>query len=141
MQKFPVGLTQKIDSASFAILPLPELDTVKWKVKNITATNLTEEEFKKTEAILNAAIASIGKRSPESDWLLNYRRQYIPYINEKGEKLVWVSCFCGYFDMFKSWKTEIADTDPVLDGGACFIHVTINLTQNSFTNLQTHGLA
>lgn len=141
MQKYPVGLSQIIDSGKIAILQIPTDSSETLKIKNGKATSLTEAELKQTEAILNAAIASIHKNSPDTNRLLNYKRQYIPYINEQGEKLVWVNCFCISFDEFKNWKTEIANTDLVMDGGDCFIKVTINLPGNSFSDLRTHGYA
>ena len=141
LNKYPILASQKIDTSKIAILQIPKRESIAWETKGVLAATLSENELKQTEAILNAAIASIHKNSLDSNWLSRYKRQYIPFINEKGEKLVWVNCFCDGFGEFKDWKIEIAETDQVRDGGDCFIKVTINLTENSFFKLGTHGYA
>ncbi len=64
-----------------------------------------------------------------------YYKQYIPVVNVKGEKEVWVNCFCPDYKA-SDWKKEPV---LVLDGGACFFSLKINLTTNSIYYFQVHG--
>lgn len=62
-----------------------------------------------------------------------YKRQYVPVINEKGEKEVWVNCFCS---KHPNWKTEIG---IVTDGGSCYFNLIINLHTKMNTSLDING--
>lgn len=64
-----------------------------------------------------------------------YFKQLIPIINSKGEKEVWISCFCETFD---HWKTQRV---YVSDGGNCVFHVKINLTKHKIMYFKANGLA
>jgi hypothetical protein len=66
--------------------------------------------------------------------LTNYQRQYIPFINAYGEKLVYINLFCRH--QWAKWKTELLIVD---DGGKCFAHVLINLTQKNYAHFATNG--
>ena len=63
-----------------------------------------------------------------------YKRQYVAIINKKGEKEVWVNCFC--MDL-KNWRTEIVQ---VMDGGNCFFHLKINLSKKTYYELSVNGM-
>ncbi|MDR3694352.1 hypothetical protein [Mucilaginibacter sp.] len=65
-----------------------------------------------------------------------YFKQFIAIINAKGEKEVWVNCYCAV--MHDSWKTHIQHAS---DGGSCYLTIKINLTKNKATKLNAHGLA
>ncbi len=57
--------------------------------------------------------------------------------NVKGEKEVWVNCFCSvqYMDY---WKKQVVF---VKDGGNCFFNVKINITKKSFSDFEVNGEA
>jgi hypothetical protein len=59
--------------------------------------------------------------------LNNYKRQYCPYLNSKGEKEVIVNCLCQVFN--DKWKTRLGLGDG---GGKCFFGGIINLTKRSY---------
>jgi len=65
-----------------------------------------------------------------------HKRQYVPSINDKGEKEVWVNCFCGHWD--SKWKENIVRVE---DGGSCFFNVTVNLTTGKYYGLKINGVA
>lgn len=67
--------------------------------------------------------------------LRNYFRQYVISVNDNGDKIVRVLCFCTYFG---NWKTEIM---RVHDGGDCYLNGIINLTKNKTEYFGTNGLA
>lgn len=68
--------------------------------------------------------------------LKNYQRQYVAVKNERGEKEVWVNCFCATFD--NGWKTDIY---IVSDGGNCFFDLKINLDAKKYYDFMVNGVA
>ncbi len=64
----------------------------------------------------------------------NYRKQLVVVTNNKGEKEVWVNCFCDTWD--KNWKKEIL---LVQDGGNCYFNFKINLTTKKYYDLMVNG--
>jgi len=68
--------------------------------------------------------------------LKRYKRQYIPMINNSGEKVVWINCFCNTWD--KNWKNDLI---IVMDGGNCYFNLKINLTTGKYYDLMVNGEA
>lgn len=68
--------------------------------------------------------------------LRNYYRQYFISTNKNGDKIISIFCFCSYTD--DSWRHQKIQ---VFDGGTCYLNIEINLTKNSYSIVQTHGLA
>jgi hypothetical protein len=65
-----------------------------------------------------------------------YKRQYVPYANAKGEKKVFINCFCSGIAGFEKWKEKLVEVD---DGGSCFFNVTINITNQTYGPLLING--
>lgn len=63
----------------------------------------------------------------------NYRRQLVAVENKKGEKVVWVNCFCAPMG---EWKTRIVF---VHDGGTCFFNFQINPTKKTVSDFFVNG--
>lgn len=129
------------DTTKIAILPL---DTSYYQFKNSKATVLSNKDLQLTEDILIKCIENNNNNRDTSKHVLeyidlrNYKRQYVPFINKRGEKLVWVNCFCTGAFNFPDWKKEIV---MVNDGGSCFFNVIINLTAKKYGNLFINGYA
>ena len=51
-----------------------------------------------------------------------YKKQLVAVINSKGEKEVWVNCFCD--SPIYDWHTKIYWVD---DGASCYFNFKINL--------------
>jgi len=66
-----------------------------------------------------------------------YYKQLIPIINIKGEKEVWVNCFCSA-DGKPYWKKNIV---LVMDGGSCYFNLKINLTTGTVYDFMVNGVA
>jgi hypothetical protein len=101
---------------------------------NETELSLVNDILKK--AVLENSIITDSSRSYRR--LLNiesYNRQYHAY-SMKGQKLVFVNCFCGDPKYFPYWKKELV---TVLDGGNCFFNVIINLSTQSHVQLRING--
>ncbi|HEY3251387.1 MAG TPA: hypothetical protein VGK25_09750 [Ignavibacteria bacterium] len=76
------------------------------------------------------------------NWLLNrkpdgYNKQFIGAINDKGEKIIWVNCFCkSEANSFKDWKTRVV---MVKDGGNCFFNLKVNVDKNEYYDIFVNG--
>jgi hypothetical protein len=68
--------------------------------------------------------------------LKQYYRQYVPFLNEKGEKEVWVNCFCSSLD--NDWRKDII---YVHDGGNCFFQLRVNLSKGTYHEFSVNGEA
>ena len=132
------------DTSKIALLPIDTSD--RWLFKDANPVNLTNKDLKAVDKVLNDCINAHNskqdttKKFSEYINLENYKRQYVPFIDSKGEKKVYVNCFClpdtqGEFDY---WRQSLVQ---VMDGGSCFFQVTINLTNNTYEQLYTNGYA
>ncbi|WP_420400942.1 hypothetical protein [Flagellimonas sp.] len=66
--------------------------------------------------------------------LRHYKIQYVPYVNEKGEKEIWINGFCD--SMGTDWKKEVIF---VFDGGNCFFEIRLNLTTGECHSIGISG--
>lgn len=104
---------------------------------------LTQEDIITIDSFLVVCVTdynnSLGK--DHKQWSIdlkkyNYRKQLIVATNKKGEKEVWVNCFCQTFDN-ERWKTEII---LVTDGGNCFFNFKISLTTKKYYEFSVNSL-
>ncbi|MFT7250865.1 MAG: hypothetical protein ACI9FW_000582 [Flavobacterium sp.] len=79
----------------------------------------------------------VGSESVGVIILNNYKRQYVPYVNRKGEKVVWVYCTINK-RVHKKWKTEL---QFAFGGGSDYFRVTINLSNKTYEKLFDNGSA
>ena len=78
--------------------------------------------------------------SPPVFDLKEYRKQYMAVINDKGEKEVWINCFCKGIEKaieFRDWK-KIAVR--VYDGGDCFFNLKLNLIHKTVYDLSVNSI-
>jgi hypothetical protein len=142
----------KYDTSKIAIIPLDSIKDDSY-YDTCKPANAKEDDFAEIETILNLAIEkfnkkwgtwydSIKKTYPASpikikDLIIdfrNYRRQYVFYYNKRGQKCVWINCFCS--SEFEGWKKYIVF---VFDGGKCFFNVRINLSFKVFFDFCANG--
>ncbi|SDD00270.1 hypothetical protein [Williamwhitmania taraxaci] len=140
-----------VDTSVIAVLPF---DTTQYCVfKDSKPTNLTTDDLLKIEILLKKCIndynpyherqfKEINDKHPEYKLekksfiidLVRYKRQYVAITNVKGEKEVWVNCFCA------TWNTDWRkDLILVEDGGNCFFNLKINLTTGQYYELMVNG--
>jgi len=123
-----------IDTSKIAIF---NLKSDRWLNKKFDSS----KSFALTVADINAIDELFKKCVTENNIdtsYFHYKRQYIPFIDKKGNKKVWINCFCSDFgNDFPHWKKTIA---IVSDGGSCFFNFLINLSDNSFSNLEVNGV-
>jgi hypothetical protein len=106
-------------------------------------TTLTQQELQSIDSFLLVCIAdfnnSLGK--DYKWWSINlkqrdYKKQLVAVLNEKGQKEVFVNCFCH--DFGDKWEINILEVD---DGGNCYFHFKINLMLKMYFSLSVNGVA
>ncbi len=100
------------------------------KQNGTTYYNLTNKDVELIEKIVNEEVESImlDKNIPvneKPEKLENYIRQYLAYINRKGEKEVFVFCVSKERE-FPKWRTEFIRT---IGGGNSVFKGCINLSK------------
>ncbi|MBK7884260.1 MAG: hypothetical protein IPJ81_11040 [Chitinophagaceae bacterium] len=127
-----------------------------WVFKNVSPATLSGSEIENIETILKKGIDNYNIKQQEifdkkykplpnnnfklEDFIIDikkYYSHYVPVINEKGEKEVWINCFCDR-SYYNDWKKEIL---VVMDGGNCHFNVIINLTTKTYYKLKVNGNA
>ncbi|MBA9079913.1 hypothetical protein [Rufibacter quisquiliarum] len=120
------------ESSTTTELSEAELDLVKKAsieyIKDFN-TAISEEFRKRGERKKYAKMYQIENLS-------NYKIQYVPYLNGKGEKEIWINGFCNDFD--KDWRRELIH---VFDGGNCYFTIRLNLTTGERLGIGTNGYA
>jgi len=141
-----------IDTSKIAIFPC---DTNLNLFKNCINTALTNEDIKEIEELLRKCIEEYNPemerkfyeykaKHPSSNLekeqftikLSRYKRQYIAVVNSRGEKVVWINCFCNTYD--NNWKENLIF---VKDGGNCFFNLKVNLKTGKYYDLIVNGEA
>lgn len=134
----------EVDTIKIAVLPfIPEMN-FPFDSSHKAAT-LTPMEFKTIESLLITCVNKYNYSLYKKDrqWMsidlekTNYGRQIIAVINQKGEKEVWVNCFCTT-PGDERWKSDILF---VADGGNCYFNFKINLRTKRYYNLIVNGEA
>jgi len=87
----------------------------------------------------DSLIISFGLIDEKQIVLKNYIRQYIPFLNKKGEKQVWINCACWKSEYEKEtyWKKRII---KVADGGNCYFNMYVNIKTKKAYNLYFQGI-
>jgi hypothetical protein len=133
------------DTTKITILPIdPTYHSV---FKDAAPLQLTSQDLHSIDTLLNDCIkAHNNKQDSTNEYsevidLKKYRRQYVPFVDSKGNKKVYVNCFCSHNDVpgeFDYWKKTLI---VVNDGGSCFFQITLNLTTNKYEQLYLNGYA
>ncbi|SDY06718.1 hypothetical protein SAMN05444411_1187 [Lutibacter oricola] len=126
--------------------------TYKVLPKNAKKAELSDEEFrlvgKKTQEYIEIYNTQVNegfkKRGEKKKYakmyrimkLTNYKIQYVPYLNQKGEKEIWINGFCDDFN--SDWRKEIIS---VFDGGNCYFTIKLNLSSGECLSIGTNGYA
>jgi hypothetical protein len=101
--------------------------------------NLSDNEIKIIESLLREQVEIYnGKFDKKRIDLRYYKRQYFPQIDENGDKLIGIFCFCTVEENNK-WKTE--EMESPNDGGECYFHVLINISKKAVIYFQANGEA
>lgn len=132
-----------INTSTFAVISFDPSRNFPFD-KKCKQAELTNNEIESIDSVLKKCIADYNSSfqgdsnaSFKIDLIKgNYRRQYVPILNGKGEKEVWVNCLCSILD--DDWKKNILIVD---DGGNCFFNLKINLVTGKCYEFRVNGLA
>lgn len=113
---------------TYAVIKFNSEDT--WIFKNSKPIDLSFNEIAELDKII---LECVNNYKDELLDIKKYKRQYIPAINDNGEKLVWINCFCKHFDY--DWKNQVI---MVVDGGNCYFQMKINLTTKKYYNFHNN---
>lgn len=128
-----------------------------WIFEDAKTSNLTRAELAEIETIIELAIEENNKQElkkleehnrdyPDNlieetgfELQLNrFTRQYVPVINAKGQKEVWINFFCSNAANSTPWKSDIL---MVHDGGNCYFSMKVNLDTKAYYELSINGYA
>lgn len=111
--------------------------------RNASPATLTPQDLEKIDSLLLVCVANYNKTVRQDLEFMKidlvgrlYKKQLIAVVNSRGEKEVWVNCFCD--DFSSHWKTELL---IVHDGGSCYFDFTINLKSLRYYDLSVNGSA
>jgi hypothetical protein len=128
--------SQQIDTSNYAIIMWQKSDHLLFN--NATSTTLSKQEIELTERILHKAVEKHNRKEKNQFYktlsLSLYYRQYVPVINSKGQKEVWVNCIGTKPENY--WRKEI---QIVYDGGNYYFNVKINLSTGEFYQFSVNG--
>jgi hypothetical protein len=131
------SIIQGLDTFNIAIMQgYPVFDST------YSAINLTEKDLQLIDDLFYNCIKQYNATMPKelhSPYIIdmkmyNYKRQYVAVLNSKGEKEVWINCFCeaeGY-----EWKNQIM---IVADGGNCYFNLKVNLRTKTCYELSVNN--
>lgn len=106
------------------------------KFETFKPAKLNKDELELLENFLFEGIENYNKyKAYESISLENYNRQYVAALNPKGEKVVFINCFCEPRAI--NWKKVLNEVD---DGGNCFFTLNVNLTLRTAEEVDVNGL-
>lgn len=142
----------KYDSSLIAIF---KWDTARYYSfpKNSDPFSLTQHEMNRVDSLFSLAVANYNdqnrprltqwysafKTKDSTSLLINpkgYKRQYFPYKDVNGEKIVYINCFCIKWGVFAHWKEVEESVD---DGGNCYFQMKINLTKKNYFDFFVNG--
>lgn len=99
------------------------------------------EDIKVCEEILKGSLGHYMEKNdihhegtPIYRILPHYKRQYVGFLNEKGEIIIWIN-FLRYADFDLSKEVAV-----VLDGGSSFWSIYVNLKTKELSGMQVNGL-
>ncbi len=140
-----------LDTSVIAILHYD--NSLNWVFENSKPTILKSSEITLIDSVINSCIANYNSEKLElismmindhpeikidsTNFLIDikdYKRQYLPVENEKGERLVWVNLFCGDFKK-NTWNKVLI----VKDGGKCYFSLKINLQTGRYYEFMVNG--
>jgi hypothetical protein len=156
LELIPHDLTQ-VDTNSITIIPFDT--TLYWIFKNAKQAQLNNKDLETIDKLLTQCInednliqrkryEQLSNQFPNNNYKLsdfvinlnNYKKQLIPITNAKGEKEVYINCFCvsRNNNWNNNWKTDLIMVD---DGGNCFFQLKVNINQKKYYDLMVNGNA
>lgn len=131
----------KYDTSKMAILSWSATSSYPFDTVQYQSATLTQSEIDQMDSIVISVVSAYNNSLAADhdeykiEWQKNaYKKQLVPVLNEKGEKEIWVNCFCD--DADPNWKKEIL---IVFDGGPCYFNFKVNLSKRKVYDLEVNG--
>ena len=145
-------ITPSLDDIRSVILTNSEYN--KWLLKNYGYETWTpgKDDILIIENVIDHAIENDEfdfLEEPVKKYVDGYYKQYIPYINKEGDRVILLNALCELFEAPPSheeanqewkkidWKNEYIAVD---DGGWCYWHVTINVDKQEYEDFVVNGV-
>ena len=145
-------LAQHIDRSRYTVFPYDNTDNYvgrKFTTNSIKA-NLNEKEISALEPILDKCIKEynakqeqvyndIHQKYPDAkreNFMIDisrYKFQFIAATTPKGDKIIWVNCFCSNEDY---WEKQVVHD---YDGGKCYFNLMIDLTKGFYYDFSVNA--
>ena len=106
------------DTLAFAGFPL---------VRPLTAVTLSPAELQRVDSLVQAVERDQGLRARD------YRHQYVPVVDGRGARLVWVNGFCR---ADSAWTRRVVSYKG---GGVCFYRAQLELATRRYTGFGTNA--
>lgn len=118
-------------------------------LKNAKFWNPKEVDFKMVDTILEKAINKnlfFFLNEPRRESLFKYYKQYIPYVDERGHRIIMINAFCEiptFWDKNDEkvdfdWRNNIVLVD---DGGDCYWGIKVDLDTQTYFDFMVNGIA
>ena len=135
--------TLNYDTTKTTVIVLDKNFNYPFDSLNYNPASLTQGDIEQIEGYIIESVTDYNNSLSDDhgDYKIDlngkdYKKQLVIVTNLKGEKEVWVNCFCDNWD--KAWRTQILMVD---DGGPCYFNFKINLTTKKVYDLIVNGFA
>lgn len=141
---------QFVDSKAVILIDSTFYDWLK-KTYGYEQWKPSADDLTLTQSILDSAIVNKEfdfLKKPIDSSIKTYYRQYFPYTNEKGERIIEINAFCEIPKnppppeetnrkwIESNWKEKYIS---VLDGGPCYWKIKINIDKMSYEPVMVNG--
>lgn len=131
------------DTTKTVIIPLEREINYPFNSLEYKPATLTKQDIEQIERSLIESVADYNNSLTDGhdDFKIDltgreYKKQLVAVTNLKGEKEVWVNCFCDEWN--KAWRTQVVSVE---DGGTCYFNFKLNLTTKKIYDLAVNGYA
>jgi hypothetical protein len=133
---------------SFDQLCIPPADTLNRFTPTKSNIELAETILKnQIKSVNRNHVNQFGKRDNIDKHLNKYFRQYVGFINEKGDSIIHINFQWDRFTLFDRikgyWDDRLdytSDFSIVFDGGSRYWNVNVNLTSKKMFGLSVNGV-
>lgn len=134
IEKETIAPVKNVGDTLFAVIQNPEKNPI----------SLSKQELAKIDSILVLSVAAYNNQVKMDKlgeyWLIDlkeYKRIYFPGYNKKGQKIIWIRCFC------QDSPLDVTKIELNLErrgGGKSRFHVELNLNTGKYLELETNEL-
>ena len=129
------------DSTNERVALFNDKKNIEWMVgKNYSESTFLHADFLVIDDVLKVAIQEnefYFLEEKQLSELKKYYLQYLVYLDENGDKWVYINAMCKVSDKL-NWKKEMYS---IADGGNCYWNMKINITKKTYSYVMINGYA